>query len=143
MSRMHKTSFRFLPVFFLLSLISPPAGAGKTPPVFQSPPASLISVSSVAYSEKAPGKFLVTGTLQNPSPEAREVVVRGQLTFYDQSVPPGDIPLFILRKDTTLILKPSGSQSVEVPLINEGGLPRGALRIEPMLRVRRQRVWNY
>ena len=51
--------------------------------------------------------------------------------------------LFALRKDMTVILKAGETRTLEVPLINEGSMPRGDIRIEPMMRVRRQRVWNY
>ncbi len=131
------------PIFFILGLKPDPGWAAKKNAVFQSPPARLIGVSNVSYSENAPGTFSVKGTLQNPTPEPREVVMRGQLTFYDQTAPKGDLPLFSLRKDTTLVLKPNESREVEVSLINEGAVPRGALRIESMIRIRRQRIWNY
>ena len=102
-----------------------------------------MAVSNVAYSQTAPGKFLVTGNIQNPTPEPREVVARGLLTFYDQTPPKGDVPLFSLRKDTTMVLAAGETRALEVLLINEGGMPRGALRVEPVIRVRRQRIWNY
>ena len=132
---------KFIPSFFFLCFIFGTLHAFAKP--FQSPPVSQINVNNVSYSQTAPGKFVVTGDVQNPTPEPREIVVRGLLSFYDQSVAKGDAPLFSLRKDTTIVLAPSENRTIEIQLINEGKMPRLALRIEPVLRVRRQRVWNY
>lgn len=139
-----RRSFCFLIFLFLALEAAPPAArASQKSAEFQSPPVSQISVSNISYSETEPGKFLLSGDLQNPTQEPREVVIRGLLTVYDQTAPKGDLPLFALRKDMTLILRSGEGRTVEIPLINEGGTPRGALRIEPLIRVRRQRVWNY
>ena len=132
--------FSFFVILFWGSNAALPDGKNT---VFQSPLPNQIDVSNVGYAESAPGKFLVTGNLQNPTRETREIVVRGLLTFYDKTAPKGDVPIFVLRKDVTIILKAGEGRSVEISLINEGGMPRGALRIEPVLRVRRQRIWNY
>ena len=131
-------------LLFLIFLFWKPAFAPasqNTP--FQSPPVSQIVISGTNYSETAPGKYLLAGSVQNPTQETREVVVRGLLTFYDRTSPQGDVPLFVLRKDMTFILKAGETRPIEMPLINEGGMPRGALRVESLIRVRRQRIWNY
>ncbi len=125
-------------VFFLFT-----AGIPFLSAAFQSPSVRQISVVNIEYSQTSSDKFLLIGTLQNLTPEPREVILRGQLVFYDTASPKGDLPLFILRKDMTVILRGGESLPVEIPIINEGKIPRGSFRIEPMLRVRRQRLWNY
>ena len=88
-------------------------------------------------------RWEATALVMNVTEEPREVVLRGQITFYDQTAPKGDLPVSILRKDLTLILKPDEVRPVKIHFIDEGGAPKGSLRLEPFFRIRRQRVWSY
>ena len=141
---MRKLIYAIFPLSLIFGIIpSGLAHKSENLNTFQSPPVSQINVNNVAYVQTAPGKFTLSGNIQNPTSEPREIVVRGILSFYDQSVRKGDVPLFTLRKDTTIVLTSSESRLLEIPLMNEGEMPRGAVRIEPVIRVRRQRIWNY
>jgi hypothetical protein len=114
-------------------------------PVFGPPLQAVgeIRITNVAARQKTPGKFILTANVANSTGEPREVVFRAQLTFYDKTSPPGDLPATVVQKDFTIILKAGQERSLEVPIILEGKLPPGSLRMEPSLRIRRQREWMY
>lgn len=90
-----------------------------------------------------PSKYVVMGHVVNAYDDKREVVLRAQIAFFDRTNPVGDLPVSILRKDTTVFFDPHESKQVRVELLNEGPPPEGALRREPMLRIRRVREWTY
>ena len=102
-----------------------------------------VEISNVAYTDVAADRFDVAGTLTNSSSETREVVVRAQMTLYDRAAPRGDKPIAVIQKDTTHILKASETRDIRVRLINEGSPIRESIRKEPMMRIRRNRVWHY
>ena len=102
-----------------------------------------IQIQGTRYVERTSDRYFLEGLIENTTEDPREVVVRAQLSFFERGVPAGDVPVFILRKDLTLILKPGEGREMKIPLVDEGTRPKTALRIEPMLRVRRQREWVY
>lgn len=104
-----------------------------------------ISVQNVRLQDKPPFQYKVRGTVVNETAQDREVVLRAQVVMYDQTAPQGDLPVRVLRKDKTIILKASESREVEMTVIQEGRMPDVRFRAEPVLRVRRQRLWiiNY
>ena len=102
-----------------------------------------IQISNISLTEKAASKFLLSGDVVNTSNEPREVILRSQISFYDRSSPERDVPVAVIHKDMTIILKPQESRRLDIPIINEGAMPKTAIRTEPSLRIRRQRVWNY
>ena len=102
-----------------------------------------IQIEQTAVQEIPPDRYEMTALVRNKSTDSREVVLRAQLFFFDEASPPGDIPLMILRKDETIVLKNEESRMVRIRLINEGTLPKSRLRLEPEIRIRRQRPWNY
>ena len=104
-----------------------------------------ISVRNVRLQDKPPFQYIVRGTVVNETDHDREVVLRAQVVMYDQTAPKGDLPVRVLRKDKTIILKASESREVEMNVIQEGNMPDVRFRAEPVLRVRRQRLWivNY
>lgn len=102
-----------------------------------------IQIDSLAVQEYPPHHYDVSAMMNNKTAETREVVLRAQLFFFEQAAPPGDLPVMILRKDETVVLKAGKRRSITVKLIHEGKLPKGSLRMEPEIRIRRQRVWNY
>lgn len=105
--------------------------------------ANEILIQNVVVTKKADDKYMIAGKVTNKSAEPRELVFRGQLTFYDRTAPEGDKPVMILRRDVTKVIKAGQTRSVRIPLIDEGATEMTSLRAEPMLRVRRNRVWNY
>lgn len=121
----------FIAAVFLMS--APLFGAGE------------ISVVNVCLQDKPPFQYIVRGTVVNETAQDREVVLRAQVVMYDQTAPQGDLPVRVLRKDKTIILKASESREVEMKVIQEGRMPDVRFRAEPVLRVRRQRLWivNY
>lgn len=121
----------FIAAVFLIS--APLFGAGE------------ISVVNVHLQDKPPFQYIVRGTVVNETAQDREVVLRAQVVMYDQTAPQGDLPVRVLRKDKTIILKASESREVEMKVIQEGRMPDVRFRAEPVLRVRRQRLWivNY
>ena len=102
-----------------------------------------IKIEKVGLRTFSPDHYFVTGQVSNTTQDSREVVLRAQVLFYEKGSPKGDIPAMILRKDRTLVLRPLETRKVKTRLLNEGDLPRSELRLEPVLRVRRQRPWNY
>ncbi len=104
-----------------------------------------ISVLDIHLQEKPPFQYIVRGTVVNETQQDREVVLRAQVVMYDQTAPKGDLPVRVLRKDKTIILKGSEKREVEMTVIQEGRMPDVRFRAEPVLRIRRQRLWiiNY
>ena len=100
-------------------------------------------VDDVTYKQERQDVYTVTANVKNTVHETREFVLRAQLTFYDTASPAGDLPAAVLRKDITVVLRGGGERKVAVTLINEGRMPRGSYRIVPMLRVRRERAFQY
>jgi len=88
-------------------------------------------------------RYNVLASIANKTPEPREIILRYALYFYDRSAPSGDIPIMVIRKDRTIILKRREQRTIKTLLIREGGQERGAFRLEPKVRLRRQRPWNY
>ena len=103
-----------------------------------------IKIDNVAVEKQSSTDYVISGVVSNTSDLAREIVLRVQLSFYERVSPPGDLPAAILRKDMTLVLKPAENRTLRISLYNEGSmiLPT-AYRLEPILRIRRQRPWNY
>jgi hypothetical protein len=102
-----------------------------------------INLSAPMLEQEPPDHYYVLGSVTNTTDKTREVILRAQVLFYDKAVPKGDLPVIVLRKDMTLILKPREKKELRIPILKEGFLPRLDLRVEPQLRLRRQRVWNY
>ncbi len=102
-----------------------------------------IIIQNITASQSAADKYMVAGKVTNQSKEPRELVLRGQLTFYDRTAPKGDKPVMILRRDVTKVFKPGQTRRVKIPLIDEGATEKTSVRYEPMLRIRRNRIWNY
>ena len=102
-----------------------------------------ISIQGITYLVHSPHRYEVIGSMKNETEEPREVVYRAQLTFYEKTAPVGDKPAFLVRKDVTIILRPGERKKIRTVLLAEGTPPKGALRAEPILRIRRQRPWNY
>ncbi len=102
-----------------------------------------IRIENVAADEKPPYGYWLRGSVSNQTDNPREVILRAQVAIFDKNSPPGDLPVRILRKDITIILKPREAKNAEVEFFNKGVLPKTDLRIEPLLRLRRQRIWNY
>ena len=102
-----------------------------------------VHVDKIRYEEKKANFYVLSGTLTNDGGSPREAVVRGQLTFYDKASPKGDVPVAVVRKDITVVLRTGEIRNLEIPLYNEGRMPAGSFRAEPMLRIRREREWNY
>ena len=102
-----------------------------------------ISILNVHIQETPPFQYIVRGTVVNETAQEREVVLRAQAVMYDQTAPKGDLPIRVLRKDKTLILRPSEKREVEMTLIHEGRMPDVRFRVEPVLRIRRQRPWLF
>ena len=102
-----------------------------------------ITLDSVRVLEQSAGHFQLTANVANTTSETREVILRGQITFYDRAVPAGDVPVMILHKTVALVLKNGESRAIDMTLLNEGTWPKGSLRMEPSMRIRREREWNY
>lgn len=100
-----------------------------------------VSVQQVRIEDAPPFQYKVIGEVENTTAEPREVVLRAQAVIYDKSSPQGDVPIHVLRKDMTIVLRASEKRTVETVLFKEGRLPDVRLRIKPELRVRRQRLW--
>ena len=136
---MQKNKFFWVLAFCLLGYVSC-AQSRMTKPTYQ---ADVVTVSEVSSSRLAEDRFMVAGTVLNTSDEKREVVLRAQIAFYDTGAPVGDVPVMVLRKDVSIILKPKDEFETEVLLIHEGVFPKTALRQVPTFRVRRDREWKY
>lgn len=102
-----------------------------------------IQIEQVAVQNQSADRYEVSAIIQNQTTDPREVTVRAQIFFFEKASPKGQKPAMILRKDETMVLNPSESRQVIVRLLNEGTFPKERLRIEPEVRVRRQRIWNY
>ena len=102
-----------------------------------------IVIEGVSAEQRTPTKYLVVGKVRNRTQESREVILRAQVVFYDKAAPKGDVPAANVWKDVTLVIWPNENRKIEIPLILEGGKPAGSLRMEPGLRLRRQREWMY
>ncbi len=102
-----------------------------------------INLSAPTLEQEPPDHYYVLGEVTNTTDKTREVILRAQVVFYDKAVPKGDLPVMVLRKDMTLILKSKEHKELRIPILKEGFLPRLDLRVEPELRLRRQRIWNY
>ncbi|MCI0597439.1 MAG: hypothetical protein L0Z48_13015, partial [candidate division Zixibacteria bacterium] len=100
-----------------------------------------INVEGVRATVISPARYELTGNVTNTSEDAREVTLRAQITFYDRTAPKGDLPLDYLRKDITEVLRPGENRAVRVVLLRSGAPLHDAVRLEPFLRIRRQRVW--
>lgn len=111
-----------------------------TVPVFA---AGEINILDVKVLEKPPFQYKVQGTVVNETDHAREVVLRAEVVMYDETAPKGDLPVRVLRKDMTVILKAAEKRNVELTLIQEGRMPDVRFRVEPILRMRRQRLWIF
>lgn len=102
-----------------------------------------IRISETAVKELSADKFLVSAVLRNAYKSTREVTLRAQIFFFEKASPKGDKPAMILRKDETIVLRPQEVRKIHVKLINEGTRPKARLRLEPEVRLRREREWNY
>jgi hypothetical protein len=102
-----------------------------------------VTLEKTEAKESSPGRYEVSAVFYNHTPEAREVVLRAQLFFFEEFAPAGDLPAMVLRKDETVILKRREGRRVTVVLLNEGTLPKAKLRLKPEIRIRRQRKWQY
>lgn len=102
-----------------------------------------IDIQNVGVQDKPPFQYIVRGTVINTTTQDREVVLRAQVVMYDQTAPKGDLPVRVLRKDQTIILKASEQRVVELPVMQEGRMPDVRFRVEPVLRIRRQRPWLF
>lgn len=102
-----------------------------------------IQIESISMEEKSVHHYVLTGQVINSSASPRDVILRAQVSFYDRAAPKGDLPVMVLRKDMNIVLRAGESRKVEATFLNEGDAPRGAVRAEPALRIRRQRPWSY
>ena len=102
-----------------------------------------IQIQNVSVEAQSASRYVLNGTVENTTPETREVILRGQVAFYEKASPEGDLPVAILRKDVSMVLKSKESRLLHIILLNEGTAPKGSLRLQPILRIRRQRPWNY
>jgi hypothetical protein len=102
-----------------------------------------VQISNVTLTENSLDEHWVHGEILNNSPEVREVTFRTQVIFYERNSPRGDLPLNVLRKDQTIILKAQEKRLVDVKFIEQGGRPLLPIRAEPLMRVRREREWKY
>ncbi len=131
---MKKPCFFFpLLVFFLLGTLFVPC-------LFS---ADEIIIQDISAKEIAPQRFTLKYHVSNATVDSREVVLRSQIEVFDRAVPAGDLPVNILRKDQTLVLKPGESRDMSVDFVGQGQPAKGDLRVSPVVRIRRQRVWNY
>ena len=125
--------FRFFSVALIFCTLFPFSGEA----------ANEIKISTPEVRQQDPARYEVLALVQNISEETREVVIRTQIFFFEEGSPDGDLPVMVLRKDDTLVLKGGENRNVMIRLINEGTLPKARLRLKPEVRIRRQRVWNY
>jgi hypothetical protein len=102
-----------------------------------------IKIDKISVQQHSPDRYEVSAVLYNQTAEAREVVLRAQLFFFEDFAPKGDKPAMILRKDETIVLQRKEGRTVSVILLNEGTLPKAKLRLDPEIRIRRQRAWQY
>lgn len=100
-----------------------------------------VTVQDVHLKDHPPFEYRVSGKVINQTAEPREVVLRAQALLFDASAPKGDLPVHAYRKDMTIVLKPSETREVEAVFVKEGKFPDLRARIEPVLRIRRQRLW--
>lgn len=102
-----------------------------------------IAIENVAVERKTSSQYVLSATVINQSPEPREVILRAQISFYDKAAPKGDLPVAVLRKDVTVVLRKEENRRLAVDLVEEGPKEKGSIRLEPSLRIRRQRPWSY
>ena len=102
-----------------------------------------VAIGDISAESRTPNRYVLHGTVTNVVGDPREVILRAQIAFYDRTAPAGDLPLSVLRKDLTLILKSGESRKVTISMFREGTSMKGAIRMVPSIRVRRQREWNY
>ena len=104
---------------------------------------SEIQVEAVRVDDQSPSKYILKGTLVNCTIDSREVIYLAQISFYEKAAPSGDLPASILRKNGSVVLRPGERRDVAVDFVSESTPPKGSIRLEPSLRIRRQREWNY
>ena len=102
-----------------------------------------VSIKDILSREIAPLRYELSFQITNTTSDVREVTLRSQIELFDRSAPVGDLPVNILRKDQTMVLRAGESRDVMVHFVGEGPTPKGDLRVSPLVRIRRQRVWNY
>ena len=102
-----------------------------------------VEVKAVSYQENKAGHYLVQCEIANTTDEAREVILRAAIHIYEKASPKGDLPLMVLRKDSTIVLRPQETRALQIPILNEGDYPRGSFRTEATVRIHRQRPWSY
>ncbi len=102
-----------------------------------------ILIKNISLEELPPFQYKVKGLVSNNTGQAREVVLRGEVVVYDRSAPKGDVPVRVLRRDSTIVLKAREKRIVTLDFLLEGRMPDVPLRNQPVLRVRRQKPWNY
>ncbi len=100
-----------------------------------------ISIQNIGFEEFPPFKYKVSGTVKNETGETREVALRAQVVFYDEAAPKGDLPVRVLSKDRTIVLRASETRNIEVFLFKEGRMPDTRLRAQPQIRIHYQRLW--
>ena len=105
--------------------------------------AAEVRIEGVGFEAKSPSHYVVRGTVSNETAESRDLILRAQMTFYDKAAPRGDVPAAVLRKDIAIVLKAGETRALEIPMIEEGTHPKGSFRVEPSIRIRRSREWNY
>ena len=105
--------------------------------------AGAIKISDVTAVRDSPTQHFVRANLHNTSDQMMETVVRSELAFYDRNSPEGDLPVHVLKKDQSFILKPQETLPLEAKFLEEGAPPSIPLRIEPLVRIRREREWKY
>ncbi len=102
-----------------------------------------IRIEDVFVKTDPPDRYTVGATVSNQTDKPREVTLRAQIFFFEKASPKTDKPAMILRKDLTLVLRKNESRKIRVRLLNEGTLPKERLRLEPEIRIRRQREWHH
>ena len=105
--------------------------------------ASVLKISEVSAERESPSIHWIHASLENTATESMETTLRFRLAFYDRNSPEGDIPVNVLRKDQTIVLKPNEIRKMDVKFLEEGASPLIPVRIEPTVRIRREREWKY
>lgn len=128
-----RKSYRLLVLIFFLAIPYHPSALAVRE----------ILISEVTLEQKSFQDHQLSAKVQNTTNESREVTLRAQIFFFNRNSPPGDLPINILRKDHVMVLKPQEIRNLEVKFVEEGGHRLEPLRLEPQVRVRRQREWKY
>ncbi len=102
-----------------------------------------IAISDIQAEQIENGRYHLKAQITNTTSETREIVLRSQIEIFDQNAPRGDLPVSILRKDKNWVLKPGESRALDDDFLAQGVPLKGEMRIEPLVRIRRNRVWNY